>query len=36
MVVSPSWYELMCIDSTLWVKTVRVIGVESWEVFLNI
>ena len=33
MVVRPSWYELMCIDSLLWVKTVRVIRVESWEVF---
>ena len=36
MVVSPSWYELMCIDSMLWGKTVRVIRVEIWEVFLNI
>jgi len=36
MVISPSWYELTCIDSMLWGKNCRVIRVESWEVFLDI
>ena len=36
MVVSPCWRELMCVDSMLWAKIVRVIRVEIWEVSLNI
>ena len=33
MVVSSSWYELMCIDSVLWGKIVRVTRVDSWKFF---
>jgi len=33
VVVSPSWCELICIDSMLWGKTVRVTRVDSWKVF---